>query len=76
MAKNYTDLWLNYSPVQSDDAGFFKKISIPSGADAVLSNAVEELKRAASGMFGITPETVLADTDTGIVLKTDPGLDV
>lgn len=76
MAKNYTDLWLNYSPIQSDDAGFFKTISIPSGADAVLSNAVEELKRAAAGMFGITPEIVLADPDAGIVLKTDSGLDV
>ena len=41
MAKNYTDLWLNYSPVQSEDAGFFKKISKKTKNNLFLWNSFQ-----------------------------------
>lgn len=75
MAKNYTDLWLNYSEIESMDSDFFKRISIPSGSDTIIANAVEELTLAAKGLFGITPEIVLADVDAGIALRVDETLD-
>ena len=75
MAKNYTDLWLNYSPVQSEDAAFFRTVSVPTGTDGIISSCIEELRLAAQGMFGFEPQTVLADVDEGMVLRVDPSID-
>ena len=75
MTKAYTDLWLNYTPVQSQDAALFRRISMPAEAGAVFDNIREELRAAASGMFGFQPEFSAEGADCGLVLSLDPALD-
>ena len=74
MAKNYTDLWLHYTPVQSQDAELFRTVSIPAGTSPILANAIEEMRTAAEGMFGFQPEFVLVEADKGIALRVDESL--
>ncbi len=76
MAKNYTDLWMNYSPKASEDADLFKTISIPTTECSIIKNAVAELTMAAEGMLGVTPEVVEGPIESGIELKIDALLDV